>query len=129
MSKQEKPFKVEISGKKFNLTRENTDIYIHRPLEFQDLDYLRVFDFDTEVVTNIYRLQEMCRMMAGIAFKETGFPYVIAFKDGDTFKDKYGWFADTYVRDRPSDESIEGYSMVESSHDIDEQGVWDLGEV
>lgn len=123
---KEKPFKVSVNGVDFNLTRENTDVYIHRPPEFHDLDYLRIFDFDTEAVTNIFRLPEMCRMLAGVAFKENGFPYVMGFKNGDTFKDRFGWFADTYIRDKPSEENIAGFAMVEAAHDIDEQGKWDL---
>lgn len=125
MPKHEKPFPVSINGIDFKLTRENTDVYIHRP-PFQELDYLRVFDFDTEVVTNIFRLQEMCRLLAGVAFKDNGFPYVMAFKDGDTFKDRFGWFADTYIRDKPSEENIAGYAMVETDHDIDPQGMWEF---
>lgn len=124
--KKEKAFKVTINDTDFNLTRENTDIYIHRPSEFHDLDYLRIFDFDTEAVTNIFRLQEMCRMMAGIAFNENGFPLVPAFKNGETFKDRFGWFSDSYLRDKPSEENIAGFAMVEVSYDIDEQGKWDL---
>lgn len=125
---KEKDFKLTISGSNFKLNRGNVDIYIHRP-PFEDVDYLRIFDFDTEVVTNIFRFQEMCRLMAGVAFRENGFPYVVAFQDGQTFKDKFGWFADTYVRDKPSEEAIEGYSMIEAAHDIDEQGAWDFGKV
>lgn len=127
---KEKPFPVTIAGKNFELTRQNTDVYLHRPLKYQDLDYLRVFDFDTEVVTNIFRLPEMARILAGLAFKENGFPYVVAFPDRETFKDKYGWFADSYVRDEPSEATIEGYSLVEADHDIGPDGMWDFdGEV
>lgn len=117
---------MTISGKSYNLTRANTDVYLHRPEEYQDLDYLRVFDFDTEVATNIFRLPEMCRILAGLAFKANGFPIASAFADGTTFKDRYGWFADTYIRDVPSQDSIDGYSMIETAHAIDEQGKWDF---
>lgn len=123
MSKQEKDFKVTIGKTDFKLTRGNVDVYLHRP-PFEDVDYLRVFDFNTEAVTNIFRFQEMCRLMAGIAFKENGFPYVIAFKDGETFKDKFGWFADTYLLTGPSPSTIDGYSMVEADHDIGPDGTW-----
>lgn len=123
---REKDFSIAVGGRGHHLNRANTTIYLFRRPEHQDIDYLEIINDEEEERLSVFRNPELCRLMAGIAFKGTGAPYLPKFENRDTFEDRYGWFADTIIQDEADEDTIAAYAHVSLNADIDEDGSWEL---
>lgn len=123
---KEKVFSVAIGGQGHDLTRKNTISYLFRHPDHQDFDYLQIINDKQEVLVNVFRNPELCRLMAGIAFKATGSPYRPKFNNRDSFADRYGWFADAIIQDTAPADTIDDWVAVEVAKDLHEDGSWEL---
>ncbi len=122
----EKPYRVSINKETYCFERDNCVVHMYRDEPYQDADFVRYYDKETEEGKRIYGLPYMARWMAGIAFKNNGAPYIPLSTENKPFYDHYGWNADVIMADKPEPEDLAGWIKINIDADIDESGVWEI---
>jgi hypothetical protein len=122
----ERPYKVAINNQAYSFERDNCVVHMYRDEPYQDMDFVRYYDRDTEEGKRIYGLPYMARWMAGIAFKGNGTLHIPLSTENRTFYDHYGWNADVIMADSPEPEDMAGWIRINIDKDIDKYGAWKL---
>ncbi len=122
----EKPYRVSINNVPYAFERDNCVVHSYRDEAYQDVDFVRYYDRDTEEGKRVYGLPYMARWMAGLAFKANGAPHIPLSTERKTFYEHYGWNADLLLFDSPLEEDLAGWIKITIDADIDIYGAWKI---